>query len=384
MTGEATAGLTVREARPADAFSLMRVYQLSARSPEEEPLFLDYRKLVARLGSDDFAVAVAESEGMPVAFVSAVLDRRNRLSKVHRIHSDESFAGWKAAARLALSLLIERLHSGERQIDVFYSTTRSLTLAEQALTLETGFKVLGIFPHAPGLERSMLNGMTAYFFPEALRRRRYLDLTLHPAIRPYYEVVREEFGLPDAVSQAAARPVVPEAGALPGLELIEAPAFVAHRFQRLKERRFLASNFYPFQEPNALITDPAQSIEIFVKLTPNHSFATLIGERIEASVSPIDLYRAACELLRSRGARYVEILNDATDTLGIECIIQSGFLPCAYVPAFRPQGDRGRDYVIFGRPFERRPVTLPSGVSPVYGRLWQEYRKLEEEAERFQ
>jgi hypothetical protein len=64
------------------------------------------------------------------------------------------------------------------------------------------------------------------------------------------------------------------------------------------------------------------------------------------------MYKQVLTLLREQGVSYVEIINDAADLYGTECILKAGFTPCAYVPAFKRQGQKRRDYVVFGKSFE--------------------------------
>ena len=136
------------------------------------------------------------------------------------------------------------------------------------------------------------------------------------------------------------------------------------------------ANFYPFYKPNCLIMDPNQDIEIFVKLNPERKFAAIIGEHLNITVRPVELYLAVQQLLKQESISYIEIINDAADTFGIECILKAGFTPCAYFPAFKKQGDSRRDYVIFGKSFEYlcRPDL---NEHPAYKDFYQEYIKIE-------
>jgi hypothetical protein len=149
---------------------------------------------------------------------------------------------------------------------------------------------------------------------------------------------------------------------LPPLEVIQAPLFVAEQFRALRERRKLSVNFYPFQAPNVLVTSPDQAISVFAAVPPELGFAAIIGEHLKTSINPVVLYRSVSSLLRQTGAAYIEIINDASDALGIEYILRAGFSPCGYFPALKSADDARRDFVVFARSLE--PVDADHAAMP--------------------
>jgi hypothetical protein len=100
------------------------------------------------------------------------------------------------------------------------------------------------------------------------------------------------------------------------------------------------------------------------------------GEHLALPVNPVKLYEKTLHILLEQGISYIEIINDAADTFGIECIMQAGFTPCAYLPAFKLQGSTRRDYVIFGKSFEYlcRPDL---NAHPAYIDFYREYFRIE-------
>ncbi len=371
-------GIEYRRAEGKDVFPLMQLYQLAAKDVMADPVLLNYRKLVNEILSPDSVWIVADNGGTLLAALSILLDKDNRLAKVSRLILHPEWSDSNLVLKQALPLLIHYL--GEKGIEVVYTTTRNVSLTQQQFTMSLGFQMLGIFPNAQGADPLKLNGLTAYFFESILREHRQADHTLHPLVLPLFELVRKTCGLaPLPVAEAPAF----DASAftsLPGLEAVDASAFVAHRFERLKERRSLAT-FYPFHAPNALITDPAQRLEIFVKLVPEVRFAAILGERLDLPVNPAELYHEVALMLHSRGISFVEVICDAGDVMGIECMTRAGFIPCAYFPAFKRQGDMRRDYVVLARSFERvlGSSRESSSVHPQYLSFLQQYYRLDEE-----
>jgi len=372
-------GIEYRRADLADVFPLMKLYQFASTNVFADPLLLDYRAMEKDIQSPTSAWIVAAANGSLLAAMSINLDPENRLAKISRLILDPAWEGSGKVLHSALPLLVRYL--GEKGIEVLYTTTRTLSLAQQELTLEMGFEMLGIFPNAQGADPLKLNGLTAYFFDDILKNRRTTDHALHPKIASLYELVRANCGL-DALPIATV-PDISAAGhdTLPSLETIFAPDFVACRFQKLKERRSLSTTFYPFQEPNALISDSRQRVEIFVKLVPERRFAAILGERLDLAVNPSELYHEVALMLNARGISFIEILSDAADVVGLECMIQAGFVPCVYFPAFKHQGDFRRDYVVLARSFERilGNQRRSSAVHPQYLRFLQQYYRVDEQ-----
>lgn len=366
-----------RRATRADVFPILQLYQKAARDPSFDRLFLDYRKLAAAIGKPDGLWLLQEAGGRPAALVSGLVDAAHGVAKITRMLVDPELRSPRELARAALRGALELLDSARPRIEVIYTTTFTMSLDEQQLTLDEGFKVLGIFPNALGADRSKLNGLTARFSPEALGPARFADFALHPALAPFYRLAAAECGLGPLRAAAPEPPAAQPRPEPPGaLELIRASGFVGHRFDKLLAHRAGVIDFYPFHRPNALITDPAQTVEIFVKIMDDLRFAAIIGERLERTVDPVELYRGALGLLRGRGMSYVEIINDAADGSGNDCILRAGFTPTAYFPALKRQGSMRRDYAVFGRAYEN--LRTPSrGAAKTYRDYFRLYYKAE-------
>jgi hypothetical protein len=375
-------GIDYRLAEKKDAFPIMKLYQKTLSDRAVEPLFLDIRNLENALAQADCFWVIGERHGEVVAVLSLQFDRENRLAKIARSIVDPTWEDSTAILKNALPMLVEYMGSEKRGIDVLYTTTRAFDIRQQQLTLKLGFKVLGFFPgSAESTGKMNLTGLTAYFYEDVLEKTRFTDFSLHPLLAPLYEIARRESHLPALT--LGERVQIPQEGfePVPELEIIHAPAFVRHRFQELKQRKSLAVQFYPFTEPNVLVTDPEQRVEIFARVIPEYRFATIIGERLERETNPTELYLEVCRMLRGSNVAYIEVINDAADSVGIEAILDAGFLPCGYFPALKLQGDTRRDYAIFARSFERlfaAPVR-PGEIHAQYVDYIQEYVRMEAE-----
>jgi hypothetical protein len=351
-----------------DAPRLCELYLAVCRRYDEEPLLADRERLVRSLSSQSIRWIVAHDGDGLAGAVSMFVDREHRLGKMHRLLTRPG-AGLETSRGLIECLLD---HAGrEDELALVYTTTRSLSREEQDLTLDLGFVALGVFPNAWGADCTRLNGLTARYLGDSLGRDRHSSFELHPAVRGLFEIVRRGLGLAP-LAEVSVAPPRPAGEPLGALETIEAPEFVAHRFRRLLERRSLAVTFYPFAEPNALVTDPEQSIEVFVRLAAPVRFAAVLAERLERPVDPIALYGRVARILYDHGASYVETIVDAADATGIECITKAGYVPCAYFPSLKSHGGSRRDFVVFSRTFEL-PWFAEAAVRPIFLELFREY-----------
>jgi hypothetical protein len=372
-------GINYRRAQPEDAFAIMNLYQVACAGTPDDPVLLNYRALVAELNSPLAKWLVADKDGQIVAAFSLMLDLENRLGKMNRVVLHPHWEDSVHLMREALPLLIGYLQG---QVEVLYTTTRYLNLEQQELTLQMGFKLLGIFPNAMGADTFRVNGLSAYFFDGLLTNRRFATFKMHPVVAPFYETVRKQCGLEPMELYAPEAEPKYETVPVPPLEILFAPRFVSDRFESLREKKSIAIHFYPFQEPNALITGLRQKVEIFVKVIPEMRFAAIIGERLDHPVDPTELYQQVSLLLNRHNITYIEMINDAGDSRGIDCLLKAGYLPVAYFPCFKRQGERRRDYVILSRSFDRLFAMGPihANVNPLYVEYLTNYFRLEEKA----
>lgn len=354
-----------------DAFPLMKLYQLSSQSIMHDPIFLDYLLLKKSIVQENEMWVVAVKSGEIIAMISSLFDTDQRFCKLQRIYcmpeTDET-------GELQKELILFVIEQASGKADIIYTTTRLLTFKQVAITEDAGFNVIGFFPITTAI--SEIGGLTAYFYKGVLDEMRYVNFSLHPIIEPFYELIRKKLSLGQLplVDRAA----LPKAGELPlpELEVISASKFVERRYRHLRERRSLSSNFYPFQEPNTLICDPEQKIEIFAGIHPEKRFGSIIEERLELAVNPSLLYGKVAYMLSRENVSFIEVIIDAADASAIDLLLDAGFLPCAYFPCLKKHDEFRRDFVIMGRTFENLHL-IGSPIRKSFADFIREYFKLE-------
>lgn len=373
-----THSLDFRIAKTDDIFSLIKLHYLSKSKHHRDVLFSDFASLKATLENRDYFWIVGEDQANIVATASVRIDHEQGVARLFEIRVLSEDENRIMILQDSIRFLIERVLEKYPEIDIIYSTTRALTLKEQEATIDLGFKILGVFPSAMTLDPSRLNGLAIRFGKDVMEKKRFGGFSLHPGIARLFEIAREETGLRKLpYADLSLYPPLPDSP-VPPLEFIEAPKFVAHQFQSLRERGFLSSNYYPFQEPNILVTDPAQSIGVFVEHFANDRFATINGEHMKAFVNPVDLYKTVGRMLYERNVAYIEVVCDAADVTGIDAILKAGYLPCAFFPALKRHGRSRRDYVVFARTYERVWEVQPD-IHPRYLDYLKQYFKAEAE-----
>lgn len=369
-----------RPATLSDTFALIELFH-RAFTTSKGTNFSEFTAIEKSLSDPDTRDVIIEVGGIVRGLISARFDNDQGICKLNRLIVSPEIEDGKTALKLALEYFLDTVKQEMPHIDVVYTTTTSISRDEQEVTVECGFQVYGVFPNLLGLDASQLNGLTAFFLRDDWKKKRSSRITIHPVIEPFYKIVQKEAGLPElAPEQIASAPEQElssnEAPSDLTLEIIEAEGFVAKRFKNHIARKSQMIHFYPFYEPNAVITDPEQSCEIFVKIVEHARFAAIIGEHLSIPVKPVELYTKVQALLKERGVGYIEIINDAGDVEGTESIIQSGFTPCAYFPAFKRQGASRRDFVVYGKSFEY--LCRPDFQAPrTYLDFYREYFRIE-------
>ena len=367
--------LQFKRAEPSDIWDIMKVYQKLGSTFTNDPLFTDFEKMQTAISTDTSYWVISKCEGEIATVLSFVLDQEQGLSKISRIVVNPEVEFIEDALSATIRHSIVEINLLFPEIDVIYCTTLTIPIQFQETTLKQGFQVLGIFPNAQGIDSSRINGITAIYLNNTLSAKRSHVFKLHPEISSFYNIIKNRLNLSTVASDL--RPNVDSYLELrtPDLEIIEAPNFVEQKFNNLKSKRKQMTGFYPFHYPNVLITDPKEEIQIFLKVFPETGFAAIIAEDILSPTNPITMYQMIFSLLRKKNITYFEVINDATDSIGIELVLRSGFVPCGYIPAFKRQNEQRRDFVVFCKSFEYMCFPDTSKKQSIFGEFYNEYIK---------
>lgn len=371
--------MVYRRAGADDVFRIMELYQRAQPHVVSDFIYLEYNRLATLLNDPDNFWMLAEKGEKLIASISLKLDPEQRIGKVYRMLISGQSTDTAEVLRRTLVFTIRWLKEKFPDLDLLYTTTLSLKEEQQEIARNVGFKTLGIFPNALGEDRSHLNSLTGFFYPGTLQAKRAGEISLHPELQKLFHITAKECELsplPIASLQPAGKSTTSfSILEVQELELITAVGFVRNRFLKLKESRTI-DTFYPFQIPNIILCDENEDVQIFVRLDPANRFASIIGEHVKKSLDPVRLYSMVREKLKSVGASYTEVINDAGDSEGNSVFLKAGFTPCAYFPCLKRHGETRRDYVVFGHSSEY--VYRPHlNTLPIYSEYYSAYAEIE-------
>lgn len=341
--------LITRRAQPEDALKIISLYHEIYEGTYPDPTMSDISALEATLASKDYCWMVAAYGQKIVGSVVYQVDALNRLAKVYGAVIAPGFRGLNLTESL-MNCGHDLLNKSINPVDVIYATTRTVTPAPQKLTANLGYRKLGIFPNVHQTDDYETHCLAGLFSKTAFELR-FKDFKLHPKICNLFEIARRECELP-ALEIAETPPHAPALSERIDLETIEAANFVKHRFHRERPTTKNHHWFFPFHEPNLLLTTPDHSVEVFAYYSSADRHCVIIAISDVENIGYVDILANACRILRRKGARYIEFIMRADETNNIETAIQSQFLPCAYFPALQLSEGMRFDYVIFSRSFE--------------------------------
>jgi hypothetical protein len=340
----------LRKANFIDMASILQLYSSAYEGMYPDATFNDVNQLKASLSKEGTSIYVAtDNMNKVVASILFLYDKKNLLAKAGAAVVDPICRGQKLTQKL-INYGIEDLNNSTHGLRVLYITARTVHKAAQILTINMGFKQLGIFPNVHKALDYETHALAAMFFDNVLDQR-HTQFEQHPKVLPLFNIVRENIDLPE-MKEALIWDKKNYYGEVPCLEVIEAPEFVKNRMRNLVKEKAVDLAFFPFHTPTLLITSPNQSIEVFAYVNEVDQHCVITGCNIDKEVSFTDLFLKVSNILRDRGIRYIEVILRANRLNIIDKITKAKFLPCGYVPSFQLEGDKRYDYVVFSRSYE--------------------------------
>ncbi|MFD9070201.1 GNAT family N-acetyltransferase [Streptomyces lasiicapitis] len=313
---------------------------------------------------------VARRPGTGHVIASALL-RRDAAARVGRlegvaVHPDHRVAG--LAARMLDDLCAEALGpAGE--LDSVYAAARTATRGPQRMLLRTGFRPMGVLPNATLFRRREHIALMVRHRDGVLARR---AVPPRPSaeVRPLVQAAERAAGIVVGTAAPAVAPAPPPLTPrqpLVEFERIEAADFVRRRHQEYQERQGARGNvFYPFHEPNVMLTPVGGGFEVYAALDPALLTCALVDITPDVLLTA-SLLEQIVESVEAAGARYVEALLPLRDQDALRAFHAQGFVPSALYPAMRRVGDAFEDYVVVSRAphhLDFRTAHIEPGLQP--------------------
>ena len=131
-------------------------------------------------------------------------------------------------------------------------------------------------------------------------------------------------------------------------------------------------SFFPFHEPNIVITNPQQTQEVFCYLHAQDGYSTILGIHLEEDINYCELLKDASKILRDLGARYIEILIRTDKPKIVSSVMESGFIPSAFFPAMQLKQGQRYDFIVLSRTFEVLDLNNVQ-LKGRYQEFWEQY-----------
>ncbi len=356
----------IREARPNDAPAVQALFNSIYKG--KYPLDFGTNPAVLKAEISDPArylwiVTEDEKTRRLLGAMTFAVDEKNRMSKAGGgVVLPEHRKSGLASAMLKLG--VHYLTETAKTVDVLYATSRTVSEGPSRLAAEAGFRKLGLFPNAVQIEELEHLNLDVYLTKRAMALRRTKPFLFAP-FHEIHAIARRQLGLeraylvPERVSLKLSGRKIPFA-------VIRDEETVVRKFRLLHEQKRIFNSFFPFHQPNMLLSSVDQASDVFAWYGGVGKTAYLLGLRTDL-VNQHDLLDSAALALQREGAAYIELLVDAYDYQTQQEAYTAKFIPSAYFPAMKLAHDGLRnDFFVVSRTFQILDFTASTVMAENY------------------
>ncbi|NBH06074.1 GNAT family N-acetyltransferase [Amycolatopsis sp. SID8362] len=333
------------------------------------PYGTDKDVMAAEIAADTTTWLVHRARGRIVATVLAQVAPQDRMAKMQGLVVHPEARG-NSLARSAVGALSEDLLADDG-IDSAYGTARTIGTAPQRIMLANGFHGLGILPNIRKAGRHETMALLLRHREGVLELRSPVD-RVPAALRRIVLAVERTIGLPKLPEFVPANEYA-EFASDAKIELVDAPSFVRRTFDL--QVRDPYRRFYPFHQPNVLLTEESGAFDLYAHMSRRDGYCTIVG----ATPSGLALaphLEPLITLLNASGALYLETIVPLHAFEELSALLAHGFLPAAMYPAMRREDRVFHDYVVMTRtmePLDFRGLAIDKAFRPYveqYIDLW--------------
>jgi hypothetical protein len=344
----------VRQATLADLEPLRAVYRATYGDRYALPEVVDDERAREVITGHNWVWLLGECEGKVIASLIFGWDPEHRLGKSFGGVVDADCRGQRTMQRMLKEGLSRLLFEGTT-FDLVYAVVRTfVTPAFHRDLLSLGFVDVGVFPNVRKVRSYETHGLKICAAPRGLERRRKTP-KLIPPIAALYGIVAQRLGLePPELDHS----VVKDVRRLIDLRVELSPVAEAGvrgvtrgRIQMLRRSsRGLRFGFFPFHEPNQILSDPTGQVRVFLSHQQTDGHSSILGFD-PGPYEPVSVLLSVAEYCAERGAVYLELLVSAYQPRLQAAAYLAGFLPCAYFVAAELQGAERCDIIVTSRTF---------------------------------
>ena len=117
-----------------------------------------------------------------------------------------------------------------------------------------------------------------------------------------------------------------------------------------RSSRGLKFGFFPFHEPNQILSDPTGQVRVFLSHQETDGHSSILGVD-PGPYEPVSVLLSVAEYCEDRGAVYLELLVSAYQPELQAAAYLAGFLPCAYFLGAEIREQKRCDVIVTSRTF---------------------------------
>lgn len=346
--------VTVRPAELSDLESLRALYRGTYGDRYALPEVVNDERSREVIQSHEWVWLLAECEGSVVGSLIFGWEPEHRLGKSFAGVVDSNFRGQKTMQRMLTEGLDRLLHSGTT-FDLVYAVVRTfVTPAFHRDLLNLGFMDVGVFPNVRKVRRYETHGLKICVSPRALERRRKSP-QLIPQVKALYDIAARRYDLEapkiDRFATEDVRRSLDLRVELAPVAEAGVDGVTRGRVNMLRRSsRGLKFGFFPFHEPNQILSDPTGQVRVFLSHQQTDGHSSILGLD-PGPYEPVSVLMSVAEYCEERGAVYLELLVSAYQPRLQAAAYLAGFLPCAYFIGAKVKNNRRHDVIVTSRTF---------------------------------
>lgn len=346
--------VVLRRAAESDLEGLRGLYRATYGDRYALPEVVDDERAREVLSGHGWVWLLCECEGRVVGSLIFGWDNEHHLGKSFAGVVDATSRGHKTMQKMLTEGLDRLLFQGDI-FDMVYAVVRTfVTPAFHRDLLQLGFIDVGVFPNVRKVRNYETHGLKICVAPRALERRRKHPILI-PPVESLYAITASRFNLESPVIDRQAVPLVRQSMDLRVELRPVAEAGVAgmtkSRVQMLRRAsRGLQFGFFPFHEPNQILSDPTGKVRVFLSHQKTDGHSSILGID-PGPYEPVSVLNSVADYCAERGAVYLELLVSAFEPELQAAAYLAGFLPCAYFMGAEVREGRRSDVIVTSRTF---------------------------------
>jgi hypothetical protein len=278
---------------------------------------------------------VALKDGKIIASLILAGDGENGICKCYGAVVEKEFQSRK--------IMLELHKHAEEMTDypVYYAISRTNSLAPQRILKQLGFAGAGIFPNAMRIKSLETQGLFVSYKKDALKARKK-PILITPTSK-LYKLVKNALNLGEA--SFVSKRIKKNGNFLDFC--VTSVSGIKWEYKNYKEENLLQCDFFPFYEPNLKLYTEDRSTEVFIHYNPKAGYVYLLGVKSDNNL--LSVLEGVADFALSLECFYIEMVIPADNIELQAAAYNADFLPCAYFPAFKKEGDKRVDQIVSSR-----------------------------------